>query len=75
VYKSFWKQHGDLLVYNILADRFLHTMIRSLVGCMVEAGSGRKSIRQFRDIFKSGNHTLIKRVGPARGLFLIAVGY
>ena len=58
-----------------MADRFLHTMIRSLVGLMVEVGSGRKTIKDFNAVFKSGDHRKIQKVAPAKGLCLIAVGY
>ncbi len=74
-YRSSWHRNGGMLIYDIVADRFLHTMIRSLVGLMVDVGRGALSMKEFREIFRSGNHTLIKKVAPSRGLYLVAIGY
>lgn len=75
VYRSLWRRRDNMLIYEIIADRFLHTMIRSLVGLMVETARSNGSIRQFNRIFRSGDHSLIKRVAPAAGLCLEDVGY
>lgn len=76
---SEWRMAGSLLVYEIVANRFLHSMVRSLVGSMVEAGrEGEKdylTLNQFKDILKSCDHTLLKNVAPAKGLYLVAVEY
>jgi len=75
VYQSQWRRKGNVLKYEITADRFLHTMIRSLVGLMMELGRGDITMKQFSGIFNSGDHTAIRKVAPARGLYLVAVGY
>jgi tRNA pseudouridine38-40 synthase len=75
VYRSQWRRKGNVLKYEITADRFLHTMIRSLVGLMMELGRGDITMKQFTRIFNSGDHTAIRKVAPARGLYLVAVGY
>jgi len=75
VYRSKWTKRGETLCYDIAADRFLHTMIRSLVGLTVDAGRRTMTMRAFRDILHSGDHAAIRHVAPARGLCLIAVGY
>jgi tRNA pseudouridine38-40 synthase len=72
-----WEKHGDLLIFKIRANRFLHTMVRSLVGCMVDAGRDKDylTLDKFEDILNSYDHTRITTVAPARGLYLEAVGY
>lgn len=72
-----WKKEEGYLCFEIKANRFLHSMVRSLVGLMVEAGKENDylTLENFKDIMKSGDHTRIKKVAPARGLYLIAVGY
>lgn len=75
VYDSHWIRQAETLRYEIAADRFLHTMIRSLVGLTVDVGRRSMTMTRFREIFHSGDHTAVRRVAPARGLCLVAVGY
>lgn len=77
VSQSHWRTHGSLLVYEIKANRFLHTMVRSLVGVMTLAGRENDylTLKNFKDIMDSKDHTRIKMVAPARGLYLVEVGY
>ncbi len=75
VFRSRWAGSGDVLYYEIAADRFVHTMIRSLVGMMVDVGRHAMSMRTYKDILHSGDHTAIRHVAPARGLCLTEVGY
>ncbi|HHI02019.1 MAG TPA: tRNA pseudouridine(38-40) synthase TruA [candidate division Zixibacteria bacterium] len=72
-----WSEDEDSYYFDIKANRFLHSMVRSIVGLMIEAGRGKDylTLKNFRDIMKSGDHTRIKKVAPARGLYLVAVGY
>jgi len=74
---SGWKEKGDTFIFEIKANRFLHSMVRSLVGAMVECGKAKDflTLENFKDIMETGNHTRIKQVAPARGLHLVAVGY
>jgi len=75
VYESCWRAEDALWTYEIIGNRFLHTMVRSLVGLMIEVGRGALTMRQFKSIFVSGDHTAVTHVAPARGLCLVAVGY
>jgi tRNA pseudouridine38-40 synthase len=75
LYESRWHRHKDEYLYDITADRFLHTMIRSLVGLMIDLGTGGVTKRQFEKIFSDGDHRAIRHVAPAHGLYLADVGY
>jgi len=75
VYESRWEWQGSELSYEIIADRFLHNMIRSLVGLMVDVGTGGVTTRSFRELFRSRDHTALRQVAPPQGLYLVAVGY
>jgi tRNA pseudouridine38-40 synthase len=72
-----WQRRESALIFEICADRFLHTMVRSLVGAMVDAGKDKDylTLDKFKDILHSGDHRRIKTVVPARGLYLVEVGY
>ena len=75
VYESRWREEKHILKYEITADRFIHSMVRSLVGLMVRLGQANIDEKQFKQIFRGGDHGAVGRVAPARGLCLIAVGY
>ncbi len=75
IYSSHWRQQDSELYYEIMADRFLHSMIRSLVGLMVETARGGITMKRFKEILRSGDHAAIRKVAPARGLYLTAIGY
>lgn len=75
VYQSEWTQQEKSLKYEITADRFLHTMIRSLMGLMMELACGNITWKRFQEIFHSGDHTAIPKIAPAHGLCLIGVEY
>ncbi len=72
-----WHEEKEVLYFDIRANRFLHSMVRSIVGLMIEGGKEKDylTLENFKDIIKSGDHTRIKKVAPARGLYLVAVGY
>ena len=73
---SEWHKEESQLRFEIRANRFLHSMVRSLVGCMVDAGREKDFLTRdlFDNIFKSGDHTRVKPVAPARGVYLVAAG-
>jgi tRNA pseudouridine38-40 synthase len=77
IFSCGWREEGTMLIFEIKANRFLHSMVRSLVGLMVEAGREKDylTLGRFQNIMDSGDHTAIKHVAPARGLYLEAVGY
>jgi len=77
IYSAEWKKHGSQIIFEIKANRFLHSMVRSLVGLMVQLcrENDDLTLNKFEDIMKSGDHTRIKLVAPARGLYLVKVSY
>lgn len=70
-----WKKVGREFLFHIEADRFLHTMVRSLVGTMVEVGRGFLPKEEFREILKLEDRKKSGQTAPAKGLCLVAVKY
>ena len=70
--------HGPenrLLRFVIEADGFLRHMVRNIVGSVVEAGLGRISFDEFKEILESRDRRAAGTKAPAQGLFLIEVKY
>lgn len=75
VSRAFWDQDGQNLEFEIEADRFLHSMVRSLVGTLVDVGRGYFTLEDFSKILKAKDHTKAGLTAPAKGLYLIQVNY
>jgi len=59
----------------ISADRFLHHMVRNLVGSAVEVGRGARSVAWMADVLAARDRTLAGPTAPAHGLVLVRVRY
>ncbi len=75
VNKARWKRSGDMLTFEIEADRFLHNMVRILVGTMVDMARGKIDPKSFADILRSKDRKKAGRTAPPQGLFLVKVIY
>ncbi|MGB8658612.1 MAG: tRNA pseudouridine(38-40) synthase TruA [Candidatus Zixiibacteriota bacterium] len=75
IISAFWEMRDKELIFRIEADRFLHTMVRSLVGTLIEVGRGYFSDAEFVDIMKSKDRRKAGPTAPARGLCLVEVKY
>ena len=75
IVESLWFQVEGLLAYRVTGTGFLHHMVRNLVGCFVECGSGRLSPGQIVSILAQRNRSAAGPTAPARGLFLVSVEY
>jgi tRNA pseudouridine38-40 synthase len=76
VLRSGWASTGDgILVYEITARAFCWQMVRSIVGTLVAAGSGRSRPGDILTILRSGDRSTAVSPAPAHGLSLWAVGY
>ncbi|MGN8551597.1 UNVERIFIED_CONTAM: tRNA pseudouridine(38-40) synthase TruA [Microbacterium sp. SLM126] len=66
---------GGVLVANIKADAFCHSMVRALVGACVAVGEGRLDIEDIVEIRDARERVPEVKVLAARGLTLTEVGY
>ncbi len=77
-----WRRIGPLLVFEIRGNRFLHSMIRSLVGAMVNTATPDQdnnklnlTLDGFKDIIESPTTDRVTFTAPPQGLYLVSVGY
>jgi tRNA pseudouridine38-40 synthase len=70
-----WMQTLDVLTFRITADRFLRNMVRAIVGTIMDAGRGKMTLQDLRNIIESKNRSAAGTSVPAQGLFLVDVRY
>ncbi|MGA3135846.1 MAG: tRNA pseudouridine synthase A [Terracidiphilus sp.] len=79
IFSSAWErqktQAGDLLVYRVRGNGFLHHMVRNLVGTMLDVGRGHLNIEEIPAIIAARSRAAAGPTAPARGLFLHSVEY
>jgi tRNA pseudouridine38-40 synthase len=75
VYRSEWTRDGKMIVYHIAANRFLHHMIRYLVGCMVAIAQGRFTMEAFTALLTEPRKAVKLLKAPPQGLILEKVDY
>ena len=65
----------QLLVYRVGGNGFLHHMVRTLVGTLIEVGRGNRHENDITRILTARNRDHAGPTAPARGLFLLNVDY
>jgi tRNA pseudouridine38-40 synthase len=70
-----WHENGILVRFEIHADRFLHGMVRALVGAMVDVGRAFTSLEGFVHSIEKQCPTESTMTAPAKGLVLESVDY
>ncbi len=71
-----WRRDADgILIANVKADAFCHSMVRALVGACAAVGEGRLAPEDAARLRDEGERTSAFKVLAARGLTLSEVGY
>lgn len=72
---SAWTPEADELAYDIEANRFLHGMVRALVGTMVDIGRGHTPLEEIPAILQACDRSRAGMAAPPHGLSLEEVRY
>jgi len=75
VSEATWTEGEDGLYFDIVADRFLHSMVRLLVGTMLEIGRGKLPPEVVGEALTLGDRGIVGPSAPAHGLCLMEVRY
>ncbi len=75
IYSAKWKEKNGFLIFEITADRFLRGMVRALVGTMVDAGTKKISVNDFKEIIEAKDRRKAGHAAPACGLYLTKIEY
>ncbi|MCX6831577.1 MAG: tRNA pseudouridine synthase A [candidate division Zixibacteria bacterium] len=68
-----WRKIGKKLYFKITGDRFLHHMVRFLVGAQFEVATGRLTRGDFELILKNPTEKRALYTAPPDGLYLMRV--
>ena len=75
IYESAWEKKDKMLVYEISGNRFLHHMVRYLVGTMVQVSRGLYPKGEFSSLLHQPRKNVQIHRAPANGLILLKVEY
>ena len=69
------RRRGSELQLEIEGNGFLHTMVRSIAGTLLDVGRGRLPAGTVRRMLRTRKRALAGTTAPARGLTLVSVEY
>jgi tRNA pseudouridine38-40 synthase len=79
VFSSAWERQandiGELWIYRVRGNGFLHHMVRNLVGAMIDVGRGFTTVEGLKEILEARSRSVAGPTAPASGLFLTSVEY
>ena len=70
-----WREREGGLAFDIRADRFLHHMVRFLVGTMLDIGEGRRDPGVMAELLAQDDNSKVSQPAPSHALFLERVDY
>jgi tRNA pseudouridine38-40 synthase len=72
-----WSERADGrgFVFHVEADRFLHHMVRMLVGTMADIGLGRRPLGDIEMLLERGDNQRTSPPAPPEGLYFVAASY
>ena len=66
---------GRGVSFHVEADRFLHHMVRMLVGTMVDVGLDRRPLADIETLLERGDNSETSPPAPPQGLYFVAATY
>ena len=75
VIDAVWIEEANRTTFEITADRFMHKMVRGIVGALIDVGRGYMSADEFRILLEEPKRNGATRVVQPQGLTLVEVGY
>jgi tRNA pseudouridine38-40 synthase len=69
------RANGTGMTFTVEADRFLHRMVRFLVGTMVDIALARRPLSDFTRLLSAPDNRAASPPAPPQGLYLEAVTY
>ncbi len=68
-------REGDMLIFDVSADAFLHHQVRNIIGCLVYVGKGKYPVAWLAKVLASGDRKLAAPTFAPDGLYLRCITY
>ena len=75
VYSIHWKNNVERTIFYIEANRFLHGMVRTIIGTLLFAARKEKSSDYIKEVLEMKDREAAAEALPGKGLFLFKVRY
>jgi len=75
IFRADWRQDGSSFTFDVIGNAFLRGMVRSMVGTLLQVGSGSWPVEQVAAILRARDRSLAAPPAPACGLCLMHVEY
>lgn len=75
IYRVHWRDYRDFLLFSITGNRFLHGMVRTVVGTLIKLAQEGGTQNDLQNILDKRDRTAAGEAVPAKGLFLRKVYY
>ncbi len=69
------RRQGEMLIFDVSADAFLHHMVRNMVGCLVYVGKGKYPPDWLADVLAGRERSLAAPTFAPDGLYLRRIKY
>jgi len=69
------RREGEMLIFDVSADAFLHHMVRNMVGCLVYVGKGKHRPDWLQEILSGRERTIAAPTFAPDGLYLRRISY
>lgn len=68
-------REGDVVVFTVQANAFLHHQVRNMVGSLLEVGAGERPESWIAEVLEGRDRTLAGPTAPAQGLVFVGPRY
>ncbi len=69
------RREGDMMIFDLSADAFLHHMVRNIIGCLVYVGKGKHAAKWISEILEKRNRNEAAPTFAPDGLYLRYITY
>jgi tRNA pseudouridine38-40 synthase len=69
------RKDGDMIVFDLTANAFLHHMVRNIIGCLVYVGKGKHPPQWMQEVLASLNRSEAAPTFAPDGLYLRRITY